>query len=420
MLLFWISIALITLTTLWLLWRPLTSRSALEMESVQQRNIAIAGERANEINSAFDTGEISAAERDQAMQDLEMSLADELASTQDLEDQFRQASRPGSLLILVLIPLLAFASYSLTSNFQSDREVAEQQQPTGEALPLADVMAQLEAAVEANPGDQRGLFLLARSYAQLGAFDKAARRFEQLLAIAEPDADLLVSYVDASAMANGRRFDEKMLANLDKALALNPNHVSGLWLAGLANQQFGRPEAALRHWLRLQPALAGNPEANQELTLLINSARDQLSGDRIQALETELAATQTESTPATTDAGVAAASVRVRVSLAASLQAEAGDSDTVFIFARAASGPPMPLAAVRQPVSALPLTLTLDDSIAMTPQMKLSAFRDVVVGARISKSGQATAQPGDLESELVATVNDNPEVIELLISKRRQ
>ena len=80
----------------------------------------------------------------------------------------------------------------------------------------------------------------------------------------------------------------------------------------------------------------------------------------------------------------------------------------------------MPLAAARQPASTLPLTVQLNDSMAMMPQMKLSSFEDIVVGARISKSGQATAQAGDLESELVTTVNTQPDTIELVISKRRQ
>lgn len=415
---FWISVALISALTLWLLWRPLNSRSSLQMESVQQRNIAIANERANEINSAFDTGEISQAERDQAMQDLELSLADELASSNELENQFGYASRTGNLAILALIPLLAFASYSLTNNYQSDWETAEQERlANAEAPPLEDIMVQLEAAVDANPDDQRGLMLLARSYAQLGDFARAAQRFEQLVAVAEPNADLLVSYVDASAMANGRRFDEKMRAALDQALELDPNHVSGLWLAGLANQQLGHPDTALRHWLTLQPMLAGNPEANQELTLLINSAREQLGSERAQAVEAEVSAKQTDTITASDSEAVA--SVQVRVSLAPELQAEVDDADTVFVYARAASGPPMPLAAVRQPVTSLPLTLTLDDSMAMMPQMKLSGFREIVVGARISKSGQATAQSGDLESDLVATVNDHPDTIELVISKRR-
>ena len=93
----------------------------------------------------------------------------------------------------------------------------------------------------------------------------------------------------------------------------------------------------------------------------------------------------------------AASGIRGRVSLAPALQGRTQPDDTVFVFARPANGSRMPLAILRLQVKDLPASFTLDDSLAMSPAARLSAAGAVVVGARISKSGQALPQPGDLE-----------------------
>jgi cytochrome c-type biogenesis protein CcmH len=185
-------------------------------------------------------------------------------------------------------------------------------------------------------------------------------------------------------------------------------------LSGVATQQLGDPETALRRWLTLRPMLTNDSESSQELEILISDVSTQLGVQRVQSIEAEFTGQQATQRKAITQVGIT-----VKVSLSPELQSEVSDSDTVFIFAKAKSGPPMPLAASRQSASALPITVKLDDSMAMLPQMKLSNFEQVTVGARISKSGQAISQPGDLESELVTTVNTTPDIIELVISKRR-
>lgn len=415
---FWIITAVLCSLALWALWRPLHSYSTLKMESVQQRNIAIANERALEIDSAFDADDISAKERDQARADLETALADELITSAELKDQFTRAPGYASLIVMILVPVVAFGLYQYTSTYQPDAATPVMAGGNNKAPSLDEIISRLEDAVNTNPEDQQGLFLLAQSYSRLGRYDEAASRFEQLLEIAGPDADLLVSYADNSAMANGRVFTHETAAALNKALELNPEHISALWLGGVADQQLGDPEAALRRWLTLRPMLANDSESSQELEILISDVSTQLGAQRVQSIEAEFtgqqAAKQGSQQKAATQVGIT-----VSVSLSPKLQSEVSDGDTVFIFAKAKSGPPMPLAASRQTVSALPITVKLDDSMAMLPQMKLSNFEQVLVGARISKSGQAISQPGDLESELVTTSNTTPDTIELVISKRR-
>lgn len=411
---FWIIATLLCALTLWMLWRPLHSHSTFKMESIQQRNIAIANERAKEIDSAFDAGDISNDEHKQARADLETALADELITSTELKDQFTRAPAYTSLIALFLVPALALGLYSFTSSYEPDAS-SEMMAGSNKAAPsLEEIILRLEESVDANPEDQQGLFLLAQTYSRMGHFANAASRFKQLLKLTVPSADLLVSYADNSAMANDRVFTLETAAALNSALQLDPKHVSALWLSGIAAQQLNEPEAALRHWLTLRPMLTGNSESSQELEILISDVSSQLGAERTTSIMEEFKGQSVTQIQPAVQAGIT-----VSVSVSPELLSEISDGDSVFIFAKAKSGPPMPLAASRQSVSALPITIKLDDSMAMLPQMKLSSFEQVLVGARISKSGQAISQPGDLESELIVTSNTATDTIDLVISKRR-
>ena len=101
--------------------------------------------------------------------------------------------------------------------------------------------------------------------------------------------------------------------------------------------------------------------------------------------------------PARSQSALPMRSIKVAVKLSPALAGKAAPGDTVFIFARAAQGPKMPLAIVRMQMKDLPTTVTLDDSMAMVPDMKMSSFPQLVIGARISKTGDAIPKPGDLE-----------------------
>ena len=168
MFVFWSIAVVICALALWVLWRPLHNHSVLKMESIQQRNIAIANERALEIDSAFDAGDIDTEERNQARSDLEMALADELATSAELKDQFTQTSTLTSLAVLILVPLLAFGLYNFTSNYDPDAKPGEPLTATTDAPSLDEIISRLEETVNANPEDQQGLYLLAQSYSRLG------------------------------------------------------------------------------------------------------------------------------------------------------------------------------------------------------------------------------------------------------------
>jgi cytochrome c-type biogenesis protein CcmH len=176
-----------------------------------------------------------------------------------------------------------------------------------------------------------------------------------------------------------------------KALAMEPNNVTGLWLGGMAKAQTGDFAAAMDLWTKLETQLPPGSEAQQEIQGLLAKLATQIP---------EGAAEQAESKPeqpiATLPPSSPIASIDVQVSLAPELQKSASPNDTVFIYAQALSGPKMPLAIVRKQVFELPLTVSLTDAMAMMPTMKLSNFEQVKLLARISKSGDAMQQPGDL------------------------
>jgi cytochrome c-type biogenesis protein CcmH len=201
------------------------------------------------------------------------------------------------------------------------------------------------------------------------------------------DANLLTDYADALAVVNGRNLEGEPSQLIARALKMDPNNLKALSLAGTAAYLRKDFAGALRHWDKLAQ-LAPDSDFVRQIQRGIDEARRQAG--------TPAPAAQAQAPGAAASAG-ATASVSGTVTLAKALAGKAAPDDTVFVFARAAAGSRVPLAILRKQVKDLPLKFTLDDSMAMSPAAKLSGSPQVIVGARISKSGGALAQPGDLQ-----------------------
>ena len=260
--------------------------------------------------------------------------------------------------------------------------------PAQRAAPqtLAEAVTQLEAELERDPNQVEGLRLLGRSYAALERRADARDAFARAIKLAPDDPDLLVEAAEARAMANaGNRFDADAVALLRAALALQPMHQRGRWFLGIAQRQAGQPAEAAKTW---EPLLTVVEAATA------NTLRPQIDAARQEAGLPPLpaaAAPASASGPNALTLTVAldpdfAARVRLR-----------GDT-TVFVIARVPGGPPMPVAVEKHPLSSLPLTVTLDDADSLMPTQKLSALKEIEVFARLSASGDATRQDGDVES----------------------
>lgn len=242
-----------------------------------------------------------------------------------------------------------------------------------------------------NPGDPRGWILLARSQNALGQYAAAARAFARAAALTPNDAQLLADYADAQVMVQEGKFDGKPRELIKAALKADPTNMKALALAGTSEMRAGNKPAALKHWQKLQTLVPKDSDDYQQVAAIIveiNTGKPAFPG--------QAAAPVAESTPAAPVANTSGKVVSGQINLAAELKANIAKGDTLFVFARAAEGPKMPLAIIKIPVPEWPYKFSLNDAMAMTPAMSLSSFSSVVIEARISKSGDAKLQPGDL------------------------
>ncbi|MFT5393564.1 MAG: cytochrome c-type biogenesis protein CcmH, partial [Gammaproteobacteria bacterium] len=276
----------------------------------------------------------------------------------------------------------------------------------------------LTERLQANPADVEGWLLLARSYGQLDQQQRARAALGRGLQANRGDLDLTVALAETTARIQGNKFVGEPVKLLRTVLARAPGHRKALWLTGIGELQGGDPAQALLLWERLQAA--GDMEAEDAALLgrFIAQARAQMSEEpRSQSPAATAAAASRPNTatgrtgtspsenpnsgianaPAPRESGdVAGTSIAVSVEIEPSKLSNVSPQDTVFVFARAAQGPRMPLAIARRTVADLPFEVTLDDSMAMMPALKLSGFDQVIIGARVSKTGNAMPAPGDL------------------------
>jgi len=248
-------------------------------------------------------------------------------------------------------------------------------------------------------------------------FADAARALERLRGLVGDEPAVLVSLADSLAMMQGGKLAGRPASLVRLALQKEPDNPVALWLSGNAAAEEGHWQEAIDHWRKVEPLVADEPQSVQELRSRIAEAEEKLG--RPTAGPTRAAAAALEASAPTAAATSSAApapspgsaapqaaapasaapQLVVNVSLAPAMQQRVAADDTVFVFARATSGPAMPVAAVRLTASQLPASVTLDDSHAVMPMARLSQFPEVRVEARVSKTGNAIAQPGDVKGE---------------------
>jgi cytochrome c-type biogenesis protein CcmH len=399
MILFWLAAAAMSgAALLWIL-PALVRNPRFNSADQQQQNVDIARDRLRELDAAREAGAIGDEDYREARSELEQALALDLSQLDRLQaDSVAGSSQSSALLPILLtfaLPVTAGGIYLAVgepgaiamNGSPAPSDVAGEQSPHS----VDEMMGQLQARLDANPDDLRGWQIYARSNMQLGRYQEAARAFARIDTLQPGDPDVLVQYADAEAMLAGGALEGKPRELLEQAIAINPDQPQGLWLLGMAADRRGELQQAWQHWSRLLPLLGEDPQSRTELQ---NMMRDLSARAGSQGIELNVPAS--EPAPQTV-AAAADASILVSVTLDPAVAGNASPTDTVFVFARAVSGPPMPLAAARLTVADLPTEVILDDSSAMMPQMKLSSFEVVDVVARVSRSGQPTASSGDIE-----------------------
>jgi len=264
---------------------------------------------------------------------------------------------------------------------------------------VEEMVARLAERLESEPDNSEGWLMLGRSYMALERYAEAADAYAAAHRLLGDSAQLLSDLAEAEALMGGQNFLGTPGERLERALQLEPGYPKALWLGAFAAMQRGEAALAARRWQSLLDRQPADSEAAKILRGLIADTG---------VAPAPATAAVGPATAGDTMAADGGAGLTVNVVLADRLAAGLNGSETLFVFARAAEGPPMPLAVARKRVSDLPLTVTLNDSMAMAPGIKLSNFDRVVVGARIAMSGTPTASSGDLQgfSEPVPVAGD--------------
>ena len=366
MIVFWLVGAALAAAALLLVLRPLLFQGKRTGVSRRDANVSIYRNQLSELEADLAAGKLGAQDYQRARAELEARLLDDVVGESAPR---RTASRALTLIVALAVPLAAAALYVAVGNPRAIDSPGVQ---------LETLVERLAAHLRENPDDTAGWKLLARSYASLERFPEAADAYAKAAVRAPRDAQLLADFADALAMARGRSLEGEPERLIARALELEPGNIKALALAGSA--AFARRDyaAAAAQWQKILPLLPPGSEDARSIQANIEEAKA-LAGRR---------------------------PLRGRVSLAPKVKAQAAPDDTVFIFARAAEGPPLPLAVLRKRVRDLPLEFALDDSMAMAPGMTLSAHPRVVVAARVSKTGEAKPQPGDLQGNSTPVAND--------------
>ncbi|HKT27791.1 tetratricopeptide repeat protein [Dyella sp.] len=315
----------------------------------------------------------------------------------------RQTGRPRSLFVLMLcmalvVPIGAALLYQQVGTPVALNGVATQAQTVTDVNKALD---ELRAHLAAQPNDVQGWLLLAQADMEMQQPEQARDAYDKVLKLKPDNTSAMVGWAQAeSAASPDHHIGDRARALLEQAVKREPDNQRGLWLLGISDFQQGRFAEAASTWRTLQPMLQPGSNVAQAVAQQIALA-DARGG-----------------TPASASSAAASApAVQVNVALAPALKAKLAAGDTLFVYARAENGPPMPLAVARLDASQLPATVTLTDAMSMLPSMKLSSVPRVVIGARISHSGNAMAQAGDLEGDGGTVDVDSKAPVKVLIDK---
>ena len=381
---------------------PLLRRQRRSGIAREASNVELLREQLAELDADLAAGAVTKEAYGQARRELEQRVLEESRGTDAAAAPPPLAVAWTAAILGAGIPIVAIVLYvalgspdafapagTRAAKSAGEHDVSPQQ--------IEAMAAKLAAKLEQEPGNVEGWVMLGRTYYALNRHADAARAFEKALALTPDDAALLADYADAMAVVNDRNLEGEPSRLIARALELEPDNLKALSLAGTAAFMRKDYALALRHWEKMQQ-VAPDSEFAKQIQGGIDEAR-RLAAASPSAPAAAAAVAGNSGTPAPaakTAAAAGAESIRGVVKLSAALAGKAAPQDTLFVYARPAQGPRMPLAIVRKQVKDLPLQFTLDDTMAMSPAARLSSAQQVVVSARISKSGNATPQAGDL------------------------
>ena len=375
----------------WLVW-PLIAHRGRPAATSADANLSIYRDQFAELERDLQSGVLGEEQYGVARAELERRLLEEVEGP-------RQASRGApsrsgqmaAIVVGVALPVCAGLLYFYLGNPQgltAPRHAAAD--PANVTVEQFQQMTEkLAARLREKPDDATGWLMLGRAYKVLQRYPEALDALTHAEKLDPNNPEILVDRAEALGLVHGGQLDGEAMRLLEKALKLAPQDEKTLTLIGTA--AFGRGEyaKAIGYWQQLAARTPADSDLGRALASGIAEAHARMIGKGAAPARPKSAA---------------AGAVRGVVRIAPALAGKSSPEDTVFVFARAVEGPRMPLAVLRKQVKDLPLSFTLDDSMAMRPGLELSAFPRVIVSARVSKSGNPMPAPGDLEGESAPVV----------------
>ncbi len=392
---------------------PLTRQRKVQAGTPHfQSNLLIHREQLKQLQTDRDSGVLSAEEFESERAELgKRVLEDALATLKDsVPVNPASNGRWAAILVAVLLPASAVGLYL---RFGAPEAVAPAVKPVVVSSPatpsphgmsfdqIRDSAESLAARLQDKPDDGESWATLARSYNVLGRFGEAAAAYAKAVSLLPADAQLLADYADALAMTQGQKLAGRPLEVITQALKIDPVNLKALALAGSAAFERKDYPGAVGYWEKVVQTAPADSEFARSIGSSLEEARARAEGrSPVVTLPSIMPDKAASAAPMTDSAAAGGATLSGTVSLAPQLAGTVKPDDTVFIFARAEKGPRMPLAILSKPFREMPVPFTLDDSSAMAPGMKLSGADSVMIVARISRSGNATPQSGDLEGTM--------------------
>ena len=418
---FYLLALLLAVLAVWLIVPVILRGSRRESSDRRQNNIEVAKQRLAELEQRESTGEVDPEDAAQIREEIETELYrdvhDLTDSTEAVADSSMGATKWVAVAVSIFVPLGAGVLYLLVGEPSGvsikpapDMAAVQESEQEGddvtgaEAQDLEQLTQRLMTHLATNTDDALGWSTLGQLFVAQQRYAEAAGAYKKVRELQGDSAEFLVREADARAMANDGVLQGQPEALILAALEIEPDNTGGLWLAGLAAGERGEVEAAMEYWQRAEQT-TDNEEMLNQLRQLIEAGTAEL-------------ARVGKSVSSQSDQSVAPV-VKVQVSIESSILSQIDPDDTVFIIARAHNGPPAPLAAVKKQVKDLPISLDLDDSLAMLPNLNISSFEQILVIARVSRSGTAQSQSGDFlgQSEPIRPGVDDA-VVEILISEQ--
>jgi cytochrome c-type biogenesis protein CcmH len=412
----------------------------------KESNLKINDEKISELDLDLSEGRIDQAFYKSAREELDRELLIDIPeeSRETAAEHYTSAAKrhpAWALIISVFVPMLVFLLYlELGMHAASDESFVAEQTSTPASAPalqqssVEEMARKLEKHIKKNGGTVEEWIMLARSHKYLGEHALAAKAFGVALEKDKNNAQLMLESAEMMALDNNRVFNTEARNLVLAAYKLEPDNANVLWFIGVAEFQEGNNQQAIDHLTKLLPLARGDKDVAKSVIGIVAKAREKLIAEGkempelvdllgVEALAPEKSAVTTKSSEITDavakgsssadSSQVQATRLQVTVDIEKNIKQKFNADDVVFIYAKAKQGPRMPLAAQRLTLSALPITVILDDSMAMVDGMNISAFDQLVVSARVTKSGSAIAKSGDYIGQTELEVKNKGTVTKL-------